>query len=438
MDKSLYITGTGSTLDVYYCPPIVLDDGWECVIGLVSLDVFWKAYQKDDFSTITIVKDENDHLRYSPPAPKLPDIKLILPDKDRNQYLFDKARKEEDDAKKPPIILSSPEALTLDPHQKVNDDVSKIQDYAPPTPLKETDSMKYITIPSGEYTIEGLEMRINDLLLPKHGYSVLLRIQLDNGGFIKMKCTKPFTFHQPQSMLSTLGYDGQNKIIYEAGQWHKSSVPHTWQNAKVLIEEGINDRFYYFISKSDIEDHKPHRTRSAINGTIWKTMVLTPGVYNISGLNALINSLGEGGAEFVVFRDKENHRNTITSNSILDFSDTASIGPSLKFPPEILTPYILYTSHITDECLLHPVKDVYVTCSIAGGSYINDRLSHSIYSFRVECNKSYKLHLSPPNITFFPVKRDRITHINISFYDEEGSPVRFEETIRVHLYLKHI
>lgn len=84
------------------------------------------------------------------------------------------------------------------------------------------------------------------------------------------------------------------------------------------------------------------------------------------------------------------------------------------------------------------INVIRVECNIVTGSYVDGRLSHSIYEF--PCGKvdiGYKLVEQPVNIIYLPVVPKQINCIQIKFVDQNGNLINFRgETITCRIHIK--
>jgi hypothetical protein len=461
METSLIMKGAGTSLDVNYNTPIALDDGWNCVVGLVSLDASWESSPSNSTSKIIVYKGKNDRFSYTPPD----QLKFgWIGSADKLHAANQHTKVQENGLSNTPSNTSdsfSNSSINAHPPPKNNAVNSTTESSIPPstttTKIDTTtdksnsnnsatpqptyvvggipDGAEYITLPPDLYTIKQMEFEINKQLLAKHGNgAVHAQLNYNYAGTVTFYCTRAFTFGPAYSFQEDLGFSGENDVL-AAGEWHPSRLTIVTKY-KIRIESGLNDRFYYFPSRTEGKSTKHGVKRGAEGDGLIKTIVIPQGKYTVSEINDLINGKSEGGADFTLYTDEKTRRIMITSNSLIDFSASDSIGPSLGFPADVFSPFKRHSSDVMEDYFKVTEKYVHVTCNIAGGSYINDLLSHSIFSFKIVPEKSYKLNLAPINILYFPIKRHRITHIRLSFYDEEDNPIFFEK-IRIHLHLKH-
>lgn len=134
----------------------------------------------------------------------------------------------------------------------------------------------------------------------------------------------------------------------------------------------------------------------------------------------------------------EGNQNTskvsITTNTIIDFTDHDSIGSLLGFHKRILS---ANKKHYSDEISkILNVNSICIDCNIAAGSFSNGKPVHIIHQFFPQVEAGYKIVESPVNILYFPVCVSVITNITLRVLDQDGELINFQNekiTSRLHI-----
>lgn len=126
-------------------------------------------------------------------------------------------------------------------------------------------------------------------------------------------------------------------------------------------------------------------------------------------------------------------------NFTVDLTPTDSIGRLLGLPSEVVVANKRVTS--TTVVDIFKVNSVLVECSITGGSFINDRASHTIYQFFPSVPAGFKIVEEPTPVIYLPVTTHSISNITLRVIDQDSVPVNFRGeriTVRLHLRRSHI
>lgn len=176
---------------------------------------------------------------------------------------------------------------------------------------------------------------------------------------------------------------------------------------------------------------------------------IPPGAYEIEDIQNTIQSLlkkdlderdpnrthPDGDMLFSLKSNKSTLKCVIHSGVTIDFSKTNSIGKILGFKPKILESGRDYESdnivNITN------INSIRIECNLTTGSYINGKLSHTIYEFFPCVPPGYKILEYPKNTIYLPLSKRVIDEISVQIVDQDGNLVSFmNELITVRLHLK--
>lgn len=171
-----------------------------------------------------------------------------------------------------------------------------------------------------------------------------------------------------------------------------------------------------------------------------EVIVIPEGSYELSHIASYLKSKilenKPEGTEFSLTGNTNTQRSEIYCSFNIDFSSAKknNIGPVLGFS-KLLEANTHHES--TDRISIIKVNTVQVVCNISRGSYINDKLSHSIYEFGIDVPPGYRISISPNKIIYFPVTVRSLSHISLKFLDQNNRTVDFSnETIVVRLHLQ--
>lgn len=121
----------------------------------------------------------------------------------------------------------------------------------------------------------------------------------------------------------------------------------------------------------------------------------------------------------------------------VDFTHPKSIAPLLGFSQTLLKAGKKHISQLPVNIIKN--NDINVECSIASGSFDNDRPSHIIYAFFVDVEPGFKIAEKPSTIIYHPITNNVISCITIRILDQQGELINFRgEHISVRLHLKRL
>lgn len=130
-----------------------------------------------------------------------------------------------------------------------------------------------------------------------------------------------------------------------------------------------------------------------------------------------------------------------TQYCVIDFEAENSIGSLLGFNRrKIIVNADTYRYNepiISDNVVdIHKVNVLRIECSIATGSYLNDKSSHSIHEFYPEVAPGYKIVEVPRHLIYLPVVGRTISELNIKVLNQDDELIDFRGervTIRIHI-----
>lgn len=120
----------------------------------------------------------------------------------------------------------------------------------------------------------------------------------------------------------------------------------------------------------------------------------------------------------------------------IDFTTSIELGRLLGFSQKHLPAGIEHQSDLPVNIV--PVRCIHIDCSLARGSFYNDKICHTIYEFSVGVDPGYAIDLTPQHLIYLPVSNSgRIDNISLNILDQDFNLVNFRgEEIIVRLELK--
>lgn len=230
---------------------------------------------------------------------------------------------------------------------------------------------------------------------------------------------------------STLSVDFYNPIVLD--QYHNYSLAliglHTY-NSIPNIEEGVNNRFYYW----EFGDRsKPQ-----------KVVHIPTGSYEISDIESYLQkhvipsdaTKSEINDYFSLKPNNNTLKCEIKSKHEIDFTRTDCLAELLGYTPQVLKPDTLYQSDLPVRIV--KVVTIHVDCNITTGAFYNSRPSHTIFEFGLNVDPGYAIDIEPKNLIFLPVNnKTDIQNITLRILDQNSEPVNFRgEEIIVRLELR--
>ena len=171
-----------------------------------------------------------------------------------------------------------------------------------------------------------------------------------------------------------------------------------------------------------------------------KTITLPIGTYELDDLAEQLRILcAREGIHFSLIGNENTLKCTIRSeNYDIDFKEGKnSIRDLLGFEPDV---YRKGISHVAQNILrIFHVNTIKVECSIASGSFFNDRSVHTLHEFFPKCPATYKIIEDVNQIIYIPITDNKksIDHIEFTLVDQNGDLVDFRnETICLRAHIK--
>src|SRR5436190_64436 len=164
-----------------------------------------------------------------------------------------------------------------------------------------------------------------------------------------------------------------------------------------------------------------------------KEIVLTPGIYEVSEIEAEIKKTIPG---VVLTGDNKTMRCKLYAPVVFDF-DTEGFGKSLLGFRGISIPNIKITSETRVN--INNINVIRVHCNIVSGSYINGKENHSVYDFYPTVPPGFKMVEVPSNIIYYPIDVGSIDKFTVSLRDQNDDLVDFNgEEVTINFHIKKI
>ena len=114
------------------------------------------------------------------------------------------------------------------------------------------------------------------------------------------------------------------------------------------------------------------------------------------------------------------NRIVIVSGLTVDFNYKHSMAKIFGFNPEsVLTPHAKNTAPNPGE--IDAYKSVNLTCNIARGSYVNNKLSSVVLSFVPDVDPNFKIIHSPSPVLYYALNTRKIHQLSFRLEDEQGN-----------------
>lgn len=178
------------------------------------------------------------------------------------------------------------------------------------------------------------------------------------------------------------------------------------------------------------------------NGTVWKTLTLSVGAYNIDDINNQVKLGIETGGD-------DSHAITISGNDIngtaiidinnanykVDFTVDNSLRTVLGFNATVLNAGY---NNSPNQAQITTLTHILVNCNIVGGSYLNDIDFPVLYSFPPKYAPYNLMVEQPQKIVYLPVKVLYINSIRIWLTDQDGRQISLNnEPVTLRLHFKY-
>lgn len=173
------------------------------------------------------------------------------------------------------------------------------------------------------------------------------------------------------------------------------------------------------------------------------SLTIAPGSYEITDIEKYLQQklaeifVGENyKQEFISLKPNNNTLKCVIKSIFkIDFTPKNTIGRILGFSSRKLSPGQIHESDIPVQIV--KVTSIRVECNIIGGTYYNDKLSHTLFEFSPNVDPGFAINIEPRNIIYLPVNNRYIDNITIRLLDQNGKPVDFRgEEVIVRLELK--
>lgn len=165
------------------------------------------------------------------------------------------------------------------------------------------------------------------------------------------------------------------------------------------------------------------------------------GAYEIEEINEAINSelkrLRDDDLETFRLRGNLNTMQCEMESAIhdVDLSSMKSIAPLIGFERKCYVPEVKHFSTLPVDIM--DVDDIRIECSIAAGSFHNDRHTNIVYAFYPDVPPGYKLVQRPSTIIYLPLTTNSISEIRIRILDQNDKLIDFRGervTVRLHIH----
>src|SRR5436190_14116509 len=164
-----------------------------------------------------------------------------------------------------------------------------------------------------------------------------------------------------------------------------------------------------------------------------KEIVLTPGIYEVSEIEAEIKKTIPG---VVLTGDNKTMRCKLYAPVVFDF-DTEGFGKSLLGFRGMSIPNIKITSETRVN--INNINVIRVHCNIVSGSYINGKENHSVYDFYPIVPPGFMMVEVLSNIIYYPIDVGSIDTFTVSLRDQNDELVDFNgEEVTINFHIKKI
>lgn len=198
------------------------------------------------------------------------------------------------------------------------------------------------------------------------------------------------------------------------------------------IEEGRNNKFYYYSIKKGISERQ--------------VITIDEGAYEITDIERFLqNSLKTlskslDGKEIISLKPNNNTLKCMLKCKYdIDFTPSDSIGALLGFSNRILQANTLHSSDKPVDIVR--VNLIRVECNLVYGSYLNNKQTHILYEFKPTVDPGYAITITPTHLIFLNVQENlgSIRHISIRLTDQNSDPINFRgEEVIIRLELKPV
>ena len=187
---------------------------------------------------------------------------------------------------------------------------------------------------------------------------------------------------------------------------------------------------------------------STNGGTIWKTLTLNPGAYEIDDINTEIQrqmvingdyTIGASGNTFSITiapnLNLGKTQITLLNNYQVDFTKPNNFSTLLGYTSRVLSAAYNLSDNISQ---IRSNNSIYINTNLTNGILINNRFRNVIYStsaFLVPPGYNILMIPNPPR--YYPLIVNRIADYRVFITDENGNPLNFNgETIEVQFHIR--
>lgn len=171
-----------------------------------------------------------------------------------------------------------------------------------------------------------------------------------------------------------------------------------------------------------------------------RNLEIPTGTWEIDELNTWINNaLKSKSSDKDVFYLQGN-LNTMKcemrgETDAIDLSSPTSIAPLLGFHRKIYSAGKKHESQLPVQ-ISGAVEDIRIQCSVATGSFDNNRPSNIVYAFYPDVPPGFKIIQRPSTIIYYPLNTNTISEITVCILDHKNRLIDFRGeriTLRLHL-----
>lgn len=201
--------------------------------------------------------------------------------------------------------------------------------------------------------------------------------------------------------------------------------------------------FYSYNTIPNIEENTYlYYSEASAEGVQEKKLQIPSGTYEISDIEKylakyLIAAENERDKIFYLRPNNTTLKCELFHRSIsIDFTKSDVLGKLLGFSRKNLAAGVEHQSDLPVNIV--PVRCIHVDCSLAQGSFYNDKICHTIYEFSVGVDPGYAIDITPQHLIYLPVSSSgTIDNITLNILDQDFNFVNFRgEEIIVRLELK--
>jgi len=209
--------------------------------------------------------------------------------------------------------------------------------------------------------------------------------------------------HQNQAHINT-----KLKLLH-----HKGLIPKLNKLTKETITIEENEDIFYYDTK------------------VVKEIEIPEGSYEVMDI---VKEIQKHFPDFNLQVNSSTMKATLMTNAVVWDFTKPGLGTKLLGFYGITIPGFPFLS--TRKINVNNINVIRVQCNIANGSFLNGNKSHTIHSFYPQAPPGYKIIEVPKNILYFPVNKQILDTVTITFADQDNKPIDFngeETTITCHI-----